>query len=69
MKPRNPVEDKLLDNTSDSALTLAGACSTDEYNCTNGMCIPDSRRCNGERECGGADSSDEAVCDGEYRHL
>ena len=35
-------------------------CSTNQFTCANGQCVPVASRCNGVREC--SDGSDEANC-------
>ncbi|KAG8454060.1 hypothetical protein GDO86_000627, partial [Hymenochirus boettgeri] len=40
--------------------TKKRACNSNEFNCANGKCIPSSKSCNGENDCG--DLSDELCC-------
>ena len=43
--------------------TSIGACTTYEFACANGICIPSAYECDGDNDCG--DRSDELNCTGE----
>lgn len=48
---------------SHGILIVAGEpCSTHQFQCAKGQCIPDSWTCDGENDCG--DGSDEELCTG-----
>ena len=39
------------------------SCNTSEFACANGICLPESKKCNQIGDCTGADNSDEEGCD------